>query len=120
MPPSVRDIENAKGAPSYFKPTSAPSRGPEYRIIHGIDLVGVFPFVNVPNSWAYAPNSPRDILTWTDDYTYANYNLVGTVDLCSCKIRIPLVSGRGRNRSPLTGERARFQAQTRVVMALIF
>lgn len=85
MPPSVPEIENAKGAPTYFKETTAPSRSPEYRIIYEIDLVKpeFFLLVNVPTSWAYAPNAPRDILTWTDDYTYANYNLVGTVDLAS-------------------------------------
>ncbi len=39
--------------------------------------------VNVPTSWAYSPHAFRDILTWTEDYTYANYKLAGIVDLLS-------------------------------------
>jgi hypothetical protein len=61
------------------------ARQVQNQMIHEIELVKPEFFVieNVPTAWAYAPNAPRDIFTWTDDYTYANYDLVGIVDLLS-------------------------------------
>ena len=59
------------------------ARQMQRQMIHEIELVKpeFLVIVNVPTSWAYAPNAPRDIFAWTDDYTYVNYNLVGIVDL---------------------------------------
>ena len=61
------------------------ARQMQRQMIHEIERAKpeFFVIVNVPTSLAFAPNAPRDILTWSDDYTYANYKLVGIVDLLS-------------------------------------
>ena len=61
------------------------ARQMQRQMIHEIELAKpeFFVIVNVPTSWAYAPNAPRDIFTWSDDYTYASYNLVGIIDMLS-------------------------------------
>lgn len=38
-------------------------------------------FVGVPTSWLLRPDSPREIFRWFQDYSRANYALVGAVDI---------------------------------------
>ncbi len=61
------------------------ARQMQHDMIHEIERVKpeFFVIVNNPTSWQVMPNAPRDIFTWTDNFTYANYNLVGIVDLLS-------------------------------------
>jgi hypothetical protein len=38
-------------------------------------------FVGIPTSWSFRPNSPRDILQWTDKYRAGRYEVEGVVEL---------------------------------------
>ncbi len=61
------------------------ARQMQWQMIREIEAVKPEFFVieNVPTAWPYAPNAFRDIFTWSDDYTYTNYDLVGIIDLIS-------------------------------------
>lgn len=38
-------------------------------------------FVGIPTSWSFRPNSPRDILEWTDKYRAERYDVEGIVEM---------------------------------------